>query len=86
MNVTIPLPDDFAARFGSEAQLGRRVLEALALDEYRANRLTKPELQEILGFRTWARLDGFLKEHGVIEAMTMSEFERDLQDMERAGL
>jgi len=86
MNVTIPLPDDFAARFGSEAQLGRRVLEALALDEYRATRLTKPELQEILGFRTRARLDGFLKEHGVIEAMTMSEFERDLQDMERAGL
>lgn len=86
MNVMVPIPDRLAARFGSQAELARRVLETLALDEYRAGRLTKPELQDLLGFRTRAKLDGFLKGQGVIEAMTLEEFERDLHDMQRAGL
>ena len=79
MNVMVPVPDRLAARFGSEAELARRVLETLALDEYRAGRLTRPELQDLLGFRTRARLDGFLKDHGVVEAMTLEEFEHDIQ-------
>jgi hypothetical protein len=49
MNVIIPIPDDFAARFGSAAELGRRALEALALAEYRAGRMTLSELQRVLG-------------------------------------
>ena len=85
MNVMVSLPDEFAARFGPEPERNRHVLEVLAANEYRAGRLTKPELQELLGFRTRVRLDGFLKDHGIIEAMTLEEFERDLQDMERAG-
>lgn len=39
MNVTIPIPDDFAARFGSEAELGRRALQALGLEEHRGGRI-----------------------------------------------
>lgn len=86
MNVMVPIPDRLATRFGSEAELARRMVETLALDEYRAGRLTKPELQDLLGFRTRATLDGFLQDHGVVDAMTLEEFERDLRDMERAGL
>jgi len=86
MNVTVPIPDGFAARFGSEAELGRRALVALALEEYRAGRLTRPELRQLLGFGTRAELDGFLKERGIVEGMTMEEFERDLQDLDRVGL
>ncbi len=65
MNVMVPIPDDLAARFGSEAELGRRVVEALALEEYRAGRLTHPELRQLLGITTPDELDGFLKDHGV---------------------
>ena len=83
MNVTVPIPDDFAARFGSAAELGRRALEALALEEYRAGRLTRPELRQLLGLGTRAELDGFLKVHGIIEGITMEEFEHDLQDLDR---
>ena len=45
--------------------VSRRVLEALALDEYKSGRLTKPELRHTLGFATGYELDGFLKEHQV---------------------
>jgi Uncharacterised protein family (UPF0175) len=83
VNVTVRIPDDFAARFGSEAELGRRALEALALEEYRAGRLTRPELRQLLGFGTRAELDGFLKERGVFEGITAEEVEHDLQDLDR---
>ena len=43
LNITVRIPDDFAKRLGS-GDLGRRVLEALALEEYRAGRLTTADL------------------------------------------
>lgn len=86
MNVMVPIPDDLAARFGSEAELGRRAVEALALEEYRAGRMTRPELRHLLGFGTRGELDGFLKEHGLVEGITVEEFDRQMQDLDRIGL
>lgn len=86
MNVLVPIPDDLAARFGSEAELGRRVVEALALEEYRAGRLTRPELRQLLGFATRSELDGFLKGHASVEGITVEEFDRQMQDLDRIGL
>ncbi len=65
MTVMVPIPGDLAARFGSEAELGRRVVEALALEEYRAGRLTRAALQGLLGFADQSELDGFLRDHGL---------------------
>ena len=81
MNVMVPIPDDLAARFGSEAELGRRVVEALALEEYRAGRLTRPEVRQVLGFNTRGELDGFLKEHGVVDGITVEKFDRQMHDL-----
>jgi hypothetical protein len=86
MEVTLTIPDALAARLGAEADLPRRALEALVLEEYRAGRLTRPELRRLLGFETRAELDGFLKAHGVNEGMTLAEFERDRQTLDRLGL
>ena len=83
MNVTLPIPDDLARRLGSDEELARRALEAFAVEEYRAGRLAWPELRRLLGFATRAGLDGFLKARGIDEAMTLAEFERDRQDLER---
>ena len=85
MNVTFPVPDDFARRFGSEADVGRRALEALALQEYRAGRLTRVELRHLLGFATRWELDGLLKEHGIYDGITVEELDRQLQDTDRLG-
>ena len=65
MNVTIALPDDLAARLGSESELERRALEALALEEYRAGRMTRAELQHLLGLADGSEFDGFLQAHGI---------------------
>ena len=86
MNVMVPIPDDLAARFGSEAELGRRAVEALALEEYRAGRLTRPELRRLLGFATRGELDGFLNDRGVADGITVEEFDRQMQDLDRIGL
>ena len=86
MNVLVPIPNDLAIRFGSEAELGRRVVEALALDEYRAGRLSRPELRQLLGFATRGELDGFLKDHASVEGITVEEFDRQMQDLDRIGL
>ena len=79
MNVTVAIPDDFAARFGAGVDLGRRALEALALEEYRAGRLRRPELRRLLGFATRGELDGFLKAHGVYEDYTLADLDRERQ-------
>jgi hypothetical protein len=86
MNVTLPIPDDLARRLGTDDDLARRALEAFASEEYRAGRLTRPELRRLLGFATRAALDGFLKARGLDEAMTQAEFERDRQDLDRLGI
>lgn len=86
MNVIVPIPDDFAARFGSETDLGRRVLEALALEEFRAERLSKAELRQVLGFGTRGELDGFLKDRGLFEDYTLADLERERQTLDRLGI
>ncbi len=70
MNVTVPIPDELVARFGSEAELGRRAVEALALEAYRAGRLTRPELRQVLRFATDSELDSFLRDRGVAGEIT----------------
>jgi hypothetical protein len=85
MNVTLTIPDEFAARLGDDADLPRRALEALALEEYRAGRLTQPELRRLLGFETRHELDGFLKAHRVYEDFTVEEIEEQARAIERLG-
>jgi hypothetical protein len=66
VNVTLPIPDDLAARLGAGGpDLARQALEALAAEAYRAGRLTGPELQQLLGFGTAPEVDGFLRVRGI---------------------
>jgi hypothetical protein len=51
MNVTLSLPGEIAARFGATGvDLERCALEALALDEFRLERLIRLEVKQVLGF------------------------------------
>jgi hypothetical protein len=87
MNVTLRIPDDLVERLSAGGEdISRRALEAFALDEYRAGRLTRPELRRLLGFETRMEMDGFLKQRGVDESMTIADFERDRQDLDRLGV
>jgi hypothetical protein len=85
MNVTLPIPDELVERLGAE-NLGRRALEALAAEEYRAGRLAAEELRRLLGFGTRGEVDGFLKARGILEPYGLAELEAERQTLARLGL
>ena len=86
MELTVQIPDELARRMGaSGGDLSRRALEALALEEFKSGRISKPELRRLLGFGTRYELDGFLKSHGVYEHYTIEDFEKDRDDLKHLG-
>jgi hypothetical protein len=86
MNVTVEIPDDLARRLSAAgADLSRRALEALAAEEYKRDRLTKPELQRLLGIETSFQVDEFLKAHDVWIEYTSEDAERERQSLQRLG-
>lgn len=85
MDVTVQIPDDIASRMGAGGDLPRRALEALAAEEYRHGRLTKPDLRRLLGFETGDQVDEFLKEHEVFEEYTLEDLEREREGLQRLG-
>lgn len=73
MNIIVPLPDDFAASLGSGVNLSRRALEALVLEEYRAGRVTRSDMQRLLGFADEVGLATFLEHRGIDGSGTSGE-------------
>jgi hypothetical protein len=85
MDVTVHIPDDLATRLGTASDLPRRMLEALAIEEFRSGRLTQAELRRLLGFATRDALDRFLKAHAVYSPYTLDDLDQDRQDLRRLG-
>jgi Uncharacterised protein family (UPF0175) len=85
MDVTIHIPDDLATRLGTAGDLPRRVLEALAVEEFRLGHLTHLELRRLLGLATRPALDAFLKAHEVYLSYTADDLNRDRDDLRRLG-
>ena len=78
MRVWLDVPDALAAQLAGEGQnLSRAALEALAVDAYRAERLTGVGLRRLLDIPSRSDLDAFLKRHGVPLEYTIEEFERE---------
>ncbi|MGH9659684.1 MAG: UPF0175 family protein [Bryobacteraceae bacterium] len=85
MDVTVQIPDDLASRMGTGTDLSRRALEALAAEEYKRGRLTRPDLRRLLGFETGHQIDEFLKVHEVVEDYTLEDLEREREGLRRLG-
>ena len=86
MEVKVHIPDDIAAQLAEGgADLSRRALEAFALEELKAGRLTEPELGRMLGLAR-LQIDGFLKAHGVYDDYTMDDFEQERAALKSLGL
>jgi hypothetical protein len=79
--ITVRIPEDLARRLGTGGEVERRVLEALALDEFRQGHLSRAELRRLLGFGTRMRLDEFLTAHGVFGTCTIADLEREREDL-----
>lgn len=87
MNVTVEIPDSLAQSLRAVGgDISRRVLEALALEEYKSGRLTEAELRQVLGFETRYELDEFLKRHEVWLDYGEEDLARERATLERLGL
>jgi hypothetical protein len=82
MNLTLEIPDELALPMcAAGGDLSRRALEALALEEYRAARISRAQLRQLLGFSTRYELDGFLKAHDVWVDATFDDVRHDIADL-----
>ena len=88
MNLTVEIPDEIAGRLRAQGgqDLSRRALEAFLAEEYRHDRLTKSELQQLLGIETSYQLDGFLKAHDIWIEYTPEDAEREHRSLEHHGV
>ena len=86
MDLTLHIPDEVAERLAAAGgDLSRRALEAFALEEHKAGRITELQLRQLLGFETRYELDGFLKAHEVWLAYTAEDLERERAALRRLG-
>ena len=83
MEVTFQIPDDIVG-IVTPGDLPRRALEAFALEELRAGRITELDLRKMLGLAR-IELDGFLKAHNIYPDYTMEDFERERQALKELG-
>jgi len=79
MNVTVQIPNDLASALNAtDAELSRRALQGLATEEYKAEykagRLSPPQLRRLLGFETRDELDGFLKAQEVLTEISLEDW------------
>jgi predicted HTH domain antitoxin len=80
MSVTIHLPADVEERLrATSTDLDAEAKEAMLVELYRQDKLTRSELSQALGL-TRFETDGVLKKHRVTEDLpTAEEIERDLE-------
>jgi predicted HTH domain antitoxin len=83
MSVTIELPETIAAQLQTSwGDLSRRALESLAVEAYRAEFLTQPQVGEMLGLDFW-ETEHFLKERRASLHYDEDDFEQDRLTHER---
>ncbi len=85
MSVTlnIQLPDEIVAQLTANGRdLQRAALEAFAVEEYRARRITHSQVGQLLGLSRWA-VDALLKEHEVWLDYSVEDFRREGESLQQ---
>lgn len=78
--IVVKLPDDVAEQLQTNGgDISRQVLESIALEGYRSERLTGVQVMRILGFESRMELDAFLKAHEIYLDYTLEDIERDAE-------
>jgi predicted HTH domain antitoxin len=86
MQITAELPDDLAAQLFPEGQdPSRAALENIAVEAFRAKRLTEHQLATLLGMDRYT-LDGFLKQRAIWYDYTIEDLNKELEIHRKLGL
>jgi len=80
MQITVNIPDELARQVASEGDDPARVaLEAIALEGYRAGRLSESAVRRVLGFDSRMQVHAFLNQHGLYLHYDLEDLEKDSQ-------
>ena len=83
MQITVELPDEMARQMiPAGHNPARTALEDMAVEAYRAHRLTEHQLANLLGMGRY-ELDGFLKGREVWLEPTMADLQQEVEVGER---
>lgn len=83
MNVALNLPEDIANRLqASWHDLSRGMLEAIALEGYRSDALTRDQVARLLGLSFW-EVEAFLKARGAYLPYTDEDLDQDRQTLDQ---
>ena len=86
MQITFDIPDDLAAQIASGGEdLSRAALEALAVEGYRAERISESGIRRLLGFGTRMEVHAFLKDRGVYLNYSLRDLDRDREAARQMG-
>ena len=78
MEITITIPDEIARQIIPEGlDPARQALEDMAVEAYRAHRLTGSQLRRLLAIPSRYELDAFLKKRGVWLEYTVEDFRQE---------
>jgi predicted HTH domain antitoxin len=81
--ITIELPDTIVRDLGyTPGEITRRVLEAVVLEAYRSERLSRGEVRRILGL-SWQETEDFLAKHGIPYQYTIDDLNADRASLDR---
>jgi hypothetical protein len=79
VNVAIDIPDDIGRVLATQAGgLSRAVLEAVAIEAYRAGVITPAQVQQMLEMKSRWETESFLRRAEAFHDYTMDDLERDI--------
>jgi predicted HTH domain antitoxin len=78
LEITVTIPDELALQIIPEGRNpARQALEDMAVEAYRAHRLSGSQIRRLLGIPSRHELDAFLKKRGVWLDYTLEDFRRE---------
>ncbi|MDQ2800148.1 MAG: UPF0175 family protein [Armatimonadota bacterium] len=81
--ITIELPDPIRETLEAEKpELPHFILEAIAVEGYRQEALSRGQVGELLGLDYW-QTEVFLKKHGAYLHYDIQDFEQDIKTLAR---
>jgi predicted HTH domain antitoxin len=79
VNVAIDIPDDIGQVLAAQAGgISRVVLEAVAIEAYRAGAITPAQVQQMLEMKSRWETESFLRRADAFHDYTMDDLERDI--------
>ena len=76
MQVTVQLPEEIARELGPEAEMPRRILEAVVLEKYLSEEISLGRVAELLGVSSW-EAEEFLEKHNASRPYTVEMLNED---------